>query len=67
MNYSMTCSCGHVMAIDAGTRDEAVSKLKAAMTQEAFDQHFREMHKATEQKPALAVAHANITQMVAAA
>ena len=66
-NYSMTCNCGHVMTIDAGSRDEAVGKLKTAMTQEAFDQHFREWHQPTEQKPTLQQAHANIEQMLRAA
>ena len=55
------------MNIDAGSRDEAVTNLKTAMTQEAFDQHFREWHQPTEQKPTLQQAHANIEQIVRAA
>ena len=66
-NYSMNCSCGHTMTTEAGTRDAAVSKFKGIMTQATFDQHWTEMHKATEQKPSLAEAHAGITQMVTAA
>ncbi len=42
--FSMTCSCGDKMAIDAENRDEAVSKMKAMMTQEAIDAHCAEKH-----------------------
>ena len=66
-DFSMTCTCGHTMTMDAANRDEAVAKFKAGMTQEALDQHFRERHQPTEQKPTLAQAHASIEQMVAVA
>ncbi len=66
-SYSMTCSCGQVMTMEAGSRDDAVSKFKAFMTQEALDQHFGQMHKPEEPKPTLAQAHETISQMVAAA
>ncbi len=66
-NYSMTCTCGHTMAIEAANRDDAVAKFKVDMTQEALDEHFRERHQPTEQKPTLAQAHASIEQLVAVA
>jgi len=66
-NYAMTCTCGHTMPIEAANRDEAVANFKAGMTQAALDEHFRERHQPTEQKPTLAQAHASIEQMVAAA
>jgi hypothetical protein len=66
-SFSMTCTCGHTMAIEAANRDEAVAKFKQGMTQEALDEHFRERHQTTEQKPTLAQAHASIEQMVAVA
>ena len=40
----MTCSCGDVMDIEAETRGEAVSKMKAMMTQEAIASHMAEKH-----------------------
>jgi hypothetical protein len=66
-SYSMTCSCGHTMAIDAGNREEAVARFKEGMTQTVLDEHWREHHQSTEQKPTLAQAHASIEQMVKAA
>lgn len=44
----MTCTCGQVMSIDADTREEAVSKMKEMMTQEALDEHLRTYHKVDE-------------------
>ena len=42
--FSMTCSCGDVMSVDAENRDEAVMKMKDMMTQEAIDAHCAEKH-----------------------
>ncbi len=44
MKFSMTCSCGDVMSVDAENRDEAVMKMKETMTQEAIDAHVAEKH-----------------------
>lgn len=65
MKYSMTCTCGHEMSVDAGTRAEAVTKMKAMMNQEAVDQHLAEKH-AGEPKMTMAQVHAQIEQMLAA-
>jgi len=64
--FSMTCSCGHEMKVEAGSRDEAVGKLQAMMTQEAIDQHLAEYHKNDAQKPTLDMVHASISQALAA-
>lgn len=66
-NYAMTCSCGHTMSIEAQSRDEAVAKFTAFMTQEALDQHMAQLHPPAEPKPTLTQAHAMISQMVATA
>ena len=42
--FSMTCSCGDVMSVDAENREEAVMKMKGMMTQEAIDAHCLEKH-----------------------
>ncbi len=55
------------MAVEAGNRDEAVAMFKAGMTQSAVDEHFRQYHQPTEQKPTLEQAHQSIEQMVTAA
>jgi hypothetical protein len=66
-DFSMTCTCGHTVTIDAANRDDAVAKFKQGMTQSALDDHFREHHQPTEQKPTLDQALRGIEQMVAAA
>ena len=40
----MTCTCGDVMGVEAETREEAVTKMKAMMTQDAIDAHVAEKH-----------------------
>ena len=66
-SFSMTCTCGHTMTVEAGSRDEAVGMFKAGMTQQALDEHFAQRHQPTEQKPTLEQAHGMIQQMVATA
>jgi len=61
--YSMKCSCGHVLTVDANTREEAVEKMKAMMDQNALDQHWTENHQNdTMPKPTLEQAHMQIEQ-----
>ena len=60
----MKCSCGHVMTIDANSREEAVAKMKEMMTQEALDAHMKQYHKPDEQAPTLAQSHMMIEQMM---
>ncbi|MGQ0568037.1 MAG: hypothetical protein ACT4P5_00695 [Armatimonadota bacterium] len=42
--FSMTCTCGHVMNVDAANRPEAVQKLKGVMTADAVAQHMADKH-----------------------
>lgn len=44
MTYSMNCTCGTVMSVEAENRDEAVNKLKGMMTAEALAAHFADKH-----------------------
>ena len=44
MTYSMTCSCGDVMSVEAGSRGEAVTKMKEMMNEEAVAKHVAEKH-----------------------
>ena len=44
MKYSMTCTCGHTMETEAGTREEAVMKFKGMMGPEAAKKHMAEKH-----------------------
>ncbi len=66
-SYSMTCSCGQTMSLEAASREEAVGKFRSGMTQEAVDQHFRDHNHGSDPKPTLAEVHAAIEQMVAPA
>lgn len=42
--YSMTCTCGQVMTVEADSREEAVEKLKAMTTENTISQHMAEKH-----------------------
>jgi len=63
MEFKMTCSCGDTMTIEAGDRDEAVSKFKAMMNEEAIADHMGKHHPG---EPLISVAdcHAMIEQQV---
>ena len=63
-DFSMTCSCGETMTVDAPNREAAIAMLKGGMTQEALDGHMNEHHKG-EQKPTLEQAHQMIESLVA--
>lgn len=64
--YSMTCTCGQVMSVDAYTRDEAVMKMKQMMDQLALDKHWAQFHqgKPMSEKPTLEQSNAIIDQML---
>ena len=66
-NFSMTCTCGHEMIVDAPNREAAVSMMQAGMTQEALDAHMKEFHKPGEQAPTLEQSRAMIAQVLVAA
>lgn len=61
--FSMTCSCGDVMNMEAANRKAAVGKFKAMMTADMVAKHMAEKHPG---KPVMAVAavHAMIDQSV---
>ncbi len=44
MKFEMMCTCGDTMGVEAESREEAVSKMKAMMTQGAIDMHMAEKH-----------------------
>lgn len=61
MKYSMTCSCGHVMDVEAETRDEAITNMQGQMDEAAIAQHMAEKHPG---EPVMSVeeVHASIAQ-----
>jgi hypothetical protein len=61
MKYIMTCSCGDVMKVEAGTRVEAVKNLKAMMNEKSVAEHMKQKHPG-EQIPAIQQVHAMIEQ-----
>ncbi|MGE5042342.1 MAG: hypothetical protein ACM3IJ_05585 [Candidatus Levyibacteriota bacterium] len=44
MKYSIICTCGDLISVDAQTRDEAVERMEEMMTPEAIDAHFADNH-----------------------
>lgn len=44
MKYSMTCTCGEKMSVEAANREEAIEKLKAMAGEEATAQHMADKH-----------------------
>lgn len=64
MTYSMQCTCGHVLSVDAESREDAVAKMKEMMTQDALEAHLKQYHKPDEPVPTLEQSHAMIDQMV---
>ena len=61
MKYSMKCTCGDVMTVDAANRDEAVAKMKGMMTPDAVQKHFGEKHPG-QPVPPMEQIQANIEQ-----
>lgn len=61
--FSMTCSCGDTMTMDANDRNGAVAKFKAMMTAEAISAHMADKHPG---QPVMSVAdcHAMIEKDV---
>ena len=59
--FSMTCTCGHVMSVEAPSRQGAVQKLKGMMSADAVATHMAERHKGQPVPPVSAV-HAMIDQ-----
>ena len=43
-SFKMTCSCGDTMTVEAGDRDEAVSKFKGMMDEVGIAAHMKEKH-----------------------
>ena len=66
-NFSMTCTCGDIMSVDAADREAAVAQLKAMMDQEGVERHMRERHSPSDPKPSVEQVHAMIDQMLAPA
>ena len=66
-NFSMTCTCGDTMTVDAPNREAAVGQFKAMMDEAGIDAHMAARHSASEPKPTVAQAHAMIEQTIAAA
>ena len=65
MKYSMTCTCGHDMSVDADSKEEAITKLTEMMTQEELDKHWADNHaNDMGPKPTLEQSHAMIAQTV---
>lgn len=61
MQYTMTCTCGHVMKTEAADQDSAVHAFKTMMNKEAVDAHMAEKHSG-QQFPSMDQVHVMIEQ-----
>jgi uncharacterized short protein YbdD (DUF466 family) len=63
--YSMTCSCGDTLTVDAESREQAVAQLKAMMDEQGIKAHMDAKHPG---KPYMSVAecHRQIDEQVVA-
>lgn len=59
--YSMTCSCGDAMNVEAASRPEAVSKLQGIMNEDAIKGHMIQRHPG-DPFPTVAQIHGQIAQ-----
>jgi len=64
--FSMTCTCGDTMAVDAENREGAVAQFKTMMDEKGIAAHMGEKHRG---QPVISVAdcHAQIERDVVAA
>ena len=63
MKFSMKCTCGDVMTVDAANKEEAMVKFKDMMTTEMVGKHMAEKHQG-EPVPSLEQIQMMITQNV---
>jgi hypothetical protein len=62
-SYSMTCSCGQTMSVDAPSRDDAVKMLQGGMTEATIADHMGQFHKG-EPVPSVEQVHGMIAELV---
>lgn len=58
-NFSMQCTCGDVMSVDAENREEAIEKMQESMSPAVIATHAAEKH-AQEPMPSVEEVHAMI-------
>ena len=63
--FSMNCTCGDVMSVEAESREEAVSKLQGIMNAEGIAEHMAAKHPGDMVPPVSAI-HADIEQKLQA-
>lgn len=63
MKYSMTCSCGDTMTVDAASREDAVGQIKMQMTEDEVAKHMLSKHPG-DPIPPVSQVHAMIEQGV---
>ena len=45
MKYSMQCTCGHTITVDAESKEDAISQIKGVMTPNEIAKHMDQKHK----------------------
>lgn len=59
--YTIECTCGHDLKVQAEDREEAVAKAKGIMNEGGIADHYEEYHKG-EPVPSVDEVHAHIAQ-----
>ncbi len=44
MKYEMECNCGETVSVDASSHEEALTKVKGIMNEDAIKQHMQDKH-----------------------
>lgn len=65
MKFSMKCTCGHEITVDAESREDAIEKIKAIMTPDEIAKHMADKH-AGQPVPSNDQVYAMIEQVTAA-
>ena len=59
--FSMNCTCGDPMSVEAGSREEAVTKLQDMMNAEAIAEHMAKRHPGSP-IPTVSMVHGDIAK-----
>ncbi len=61
MTFSMTCSCGDIMTVKAGSREKAVRNMKSLLNEARVYEHLAQKHIGGS-VPTIEQVHASIEQ-----
>lgn len=63
--YTVKCSCGHDLKVNARSREEAVEKAKKEMDEKGIEEHYAQYHEG-EPVPSVGEVHQHIEEDIMA-